>query len=98
MQLLTISAPDAAGSWRRDGAMQPLRTSKMATPNQAKALIALCEIILETVQESPDGAPSGVIYAALMSIGISLAQYEALVDVLVKSGRITRSGHVLRAA
>jgi hypothetical protein len=70
----------------------------MATAQQAKALIALCEIILETVQECPEGAPSGVIYAALMSIGITPQQYESLVDVLVKSGRITRSGHILRAA
>lgn len=63
------------------------------TPEQIKAVQALAAVIEETVNESgPWGAPSGVMYAALMSKGVSLQVYQQITGMLVKMGRIRQSG------
>ncbi len=63
------------------------------TPEQAKAIRALATIIEETVNESGSmGAPSGVMYAALMSKGVSLQVYQQITGMLVSMGRIRQSG------
>jgi len=63
------------------------------TPEHVKALRAVLEAILEAVAEAgPTGAPGGVIYAALMAQGCSLAQYQSLMDGLVSVRRLRREG------
>lgn len=58
----------------------------------------LKSIILETVVDMGlDGAPSGAIYAAMTTIGMSLDTYQALVNQLVNEGLIRISHNVLHA-
>lgn len=68
------------------------------TPEQARAVVALAEVIEGTVNDSgPMGAPSGVIYAALMAHGVTLDVYQGIVGTLVRMGRIQQSGDVFYA-
>lgn len=57
---------------------------------------ALLSVILESVAESPDGAPSGPIFLAFSEKGISLGQYQALVSLGERADLWTISAHVLR--
>ena len=68
-------------------------------PEQAvQAVRQIATIIEETAGEAgPLGAPSGVVYAALMSVGISLDMYQAILDRMVQAGRVTLSGDVIKA-
>lgn len=66
----------------------------MTSSDIAKALVAIIESIVETVNESPDGAPAGVMYAALMHYGCSHSQFESLMGALVRKGRIRQEGHL----
>lgn len=47
----------------------------------------LC-VILETLAESSHGVPSGHIYAALMTTGISLDSYQAILEIAQKGGLV----------
>ena len=61
-----------------------------------EAIRAVVDIIVESVGEAgPMGVGSGVVYAAVMPV-LTLEAYESLVSALVDTGRLTRSGHVLR--
>jgi hypothetical protein len=63
--------------------------------NQVKAVQLVCSAILEAVKAGGDhGAPGGVIYAALMTQGCTLEQYEGLMGALVRAGRLRRSGEL----
>ena len=57
-----------------------------------KALRMVIEAVEETVAECPQGAPSGVIYAALMGLGISLEHYEQIMGAMVDAGKVVRRG------
>jgi hypothetical protein len=64
----------------------------------ATKLAILANIVEDTVREvGSEGAPSGPIYAALMAYGITLEEYEAVIEKLIRSGRVRRSNHVLHA-
>jgi hypothetical protein len=53
--------------------------------------------VLETVIEMGDqGAPSGVVYAGLMSHGVDFNLYQAIIRTLVNCKFVTLSGSVLR--
>ncbi len=53
----------------------------------------LMKAVLETVQEcGPMGSPGGVIYAALMTQGITFDQYEIIMGVLVETKKVTKRG------
>jgi len=71
----------------------------MATAKETvQALAAIIEAIYETIKESGDlGAPSGIIYAAVMGVGINLETYNAIIDAMVKSGKVRKSGDLLFA-
>ena len=57
------------------------------------ALLKIAVLVTETVRESgPMGAPGGTIYAALMTIGISLEQYEQIMSALLATGLVRRQG------
>ena len=68
------------------------------TIEQVRALKAIADAIIETVRESgPLGAPSGVMYAALMAQGCSLDQYQQIMAGLVRAGKLRQSGHCYHA-
>ena len=56
---------------------------------QIKALQSIGKGIIESANLSPSGAPSGVIYAALMGHGASLNQFQSIMDTLVKCQFLT---------
>jgi len=64
--------------------------------DQIKATIAVLDILYSSIQEAgTQGVPSGHLYAMLMG-KLSLNQYEQLISVLVKSGKVTNQHHLLR--
>lgn len=54
-------------------------------------------LIVETLVDCPDGGPSGSVYMALNSVGVSLDEYQQILGVLKSNGLITESGHWLKA-
>jgi hypothetical protein len=64
----------------------------------AQTMKAILLAILETIREAgPEGCPSGPLYAASMTKGMTLEQYNAIIDALLTLQVITRSNHVLYA-
>lgn len=55
------------------------------TRTQANQFLA---VILETVAESTQGVPSGHLYAALMTAGVTLDQHELLLNVAKTGGLV----------
>ena len=73
--------------------------NNVPTTEQIAALRALAGAITEAVKAAgPMGAPGGVIYAALMAQGCTLAQYESIMSAMVRSGNLTRHGDLYRVA
>ena len=66
----------------------------MKPPTQdQQVILAVANAIIKAVAEAgPTGTPGGVIYAALMTHGCTLAQYEALMGTLVKLNKIRKRG------
>jgi hypothetical protein len=48
-----------------------------------------------TLRDFPEGAPSGVVYAALMSQGVDYQMYSTLVAGMSKLGLLRQSGNLL---
>ena len=67
------------------------------THEQRTALLtakALADAITAVVNETPEGAPAGAMYAALLAF-ISVDDFRRLMDLLVEAGRVRRGrGHV----
>lgn len=63
------------------------------TERQKQAITAISMAICEAVAEMPDGLPAGPLYAALMTTGITLEQFEIIMDTLVSIGKVRKSGH-----
>ena len=63
-------------------------------PNTKQTLVsvmlvdAICETVLETGE-----APEGPMYAAFMQYGVSLEQFQSLVNAAVATGKIKRGGN-----
>ena len=63
------------------------------TIEQIKALRSIAKAITETVSlAGPLGAPGGHLYAALMSAGCTLIQFELIMFGLVQSGYLAKRG------
>ena len=63
------------------------------TPEQIRALRAICDAVVDEVRAGGSlGAPGGVIYAALMGQGCTLSQFESLMAGLVRGGKLRRDG------
>ena len=63
------------------------------TNEQITALRAIAKAITETVAlAGPLGAPGGPLYAALMSAGCTLNQFEQIMSGLVNAGVLTKRG------
>jgi len=55
----------------------------------------LVDTLVDTIKESGAmGAPGGVLYAALMTKGFSLEEFEILMRVVVATGRVYKTGHL----
>lgn len=53
--------------------------------------------IVETVAEvEPNGAPGGILYAALSAQGMTLSQFQSIMNALVSAGRLRKTGQVYR--
>lgn len=66
------------------------------TTQQARAAMELMRAVAETIREmGPEGAPSGVVYSALMGFGVSLSTYTTIVSKLVEWGFVKQVNNVL---
>jgi hypothetical protein len=62
-------------------------------PKAVAAIRAIADAIVEAVNVAGDrGAPGGVLYAACMAHGLSLAQFEQFMGALVAAGKLTKRG------
>jgi hypothetical protein len=64
------------------------------TKKQIAILRQVCDAMLATVNESPNGAPAGPMYMACMEMGMSLEVFETVMSALVTAGKIRKLGHV----
>ena len=64
------------------------------TKKQIAILRQVCDAMLETVNESPNGAPAGAMYLACSNMGMSLEVFETVMGALVTAGKIRKLGHV----
>ena len=64
------------------------------TVQQISALRAIGQAIIETVKESDPiiGAPGGILYAALITSGCTLSQFQQIMSGLVRAGYLRQSG------
>ncbi|MGL6095385.1 MAG: hypothetical protein ACRC7O_06255 [Fimbriiglobus sp.] len=72
-------------------------TKTPADPKAAAALAALVGLIravAETIREVGE-APSGTVFAALQAAGVTLTQYERIVQTLVDVKAVEKRGHLL---
>jgi hypothetical protein len=68
------------------------------TAEQRAALKAICDAIIDAVKAAgPLGAPGGVLYAALMSYGCTLEQFENLMAGLVRAKMLEKRGQCYHA-
>jgi hypothetical protein len=71
----------------------------MTRTKATRALIAVCDAIVEAIKAAgDDGAPGGVLYAALMTHGMTLSQFEYVMNALVRAKRVTRRGQLYFAS
>ena len=49
------------------------------------------------IHAAADGAPAGIMYAALMTQGCTLHQFEQITGGLVRAGMLSRDGDMLTA-
>lgn len=65
------------------------------TIEQIKVLRLVASAIIESVEAAGHtGAPAGHLYAALMRTGMSLHQFEQIMDTLTRKGFLRKEGHV----
>lgn len=77
---------------RRTRNRRNLITFMEVTVEQKTALLGIAKAIVETINETPSGAPGGILYAALMAHGCTLGQFEWIMAALVSLGKIRKSG------
>ena len=68
------------------------------TDKAHQMLKLLGDAICETICESPNGAPGGHLYAALMTYGMGLETFEAIMAALVTAGKVIKRGDCYYAA
>ena len=65
------------------------------TAEQAKVLRGVCDAVIGAVEAAgPLGCPAGTLYAALMTQGATLEQFENLMSGLVGIGKLRKSGNL----
>ena len=62
---------------------------------QRQQMRMIMDAVVDSVRAAgPMGAPGGVLYAALMVHGCTLENFQALMGVLVKVGKLTQKGNL----
>lgn len=62
---------------------------------QARALALVVVAVVDAIKAAgPSGAPGGTLYAALMTQGCTLGQFESLMAALVSTGRVQKRGEL----
>jgi hypothetical protein len=62
--------------------------------NRNRAAATAIAAILKIVEESgPNGAPAGPMYAAMMTVGCTLEQFQGMMGTLVAAGLLRLSHH-----
>jgi hypothetical protein len=75
--------------------LDDLHNKSRITKEALVAFLQLVEVVIDRVKDAgPQGAPAGPLYATLMSAGMTLQQFEQMMDAIVKSGRLRKSGHL----
>lgn len=73
----------------------------MSTPltsGERAVLLGLIDAVMELVNAAgPMGRPSGELYSYLMPLGITIQQYQQILDSLVAVGYITVSNHLIKS-
>ena len=69
-------------------------TKSAITPLQKTAFVkVVCEAIIDAVAGAGEqGAPGGILYAALMQHGFSFQQFETIMGTLVRIGELEKRG------
>lgn len=62
---------------------------------KAAVIIELMKTIAECIKGHANGLPSGVLYSQLMCFGITLQQYDNLIDAYVSTGVVQKKGNLL---
>jgi len=66
------------------------------TNDEIMAVIRIMQIVVETIREMGKmGAPSGVVYAALQTMGCNLASYNRMISELKNLGIIQEKNNLL---
>lgn len=72
-------------------------TQNIPTDKQLAAIRQMASAILEAITAAGDaGIPSGHLYAMLMN-NMGLDTYQQFIGAMVKHGKITNHGHLLKA-
>lgn len=69
-------------------------TNSMTKEQAVAAIQAMADAIVDVAKATPEGVPGGMLYAAMMAHGASLAQFEAFMAALVGAGRLTKRGQL----
>ena len=64
-----------------------------AEQNEIETWRRVYQAVVATINETPQGAPGGPMYAALMQY-ISLDQFQTMMNSLVYAGRVRREGEL----
>lgn len=68
------------------------RTSQL-TKQHFLAYLDLIDAVIDAVKQAgPQGAPAGPMYAAMMTGGVTLEQFEKMMALIVTAGRLRKSG------
>jgi len=69
------------------------------TTNQAMAAIELIKLAYEAVAaKGKEGMPSGHLYALMMPAFDDLASYESMINIMLRTKLLSKTGHLLVAA
>lgn len=71
------------------------------TTKQINALLAVANGIIDSIREGDpqrQGVSGGTLYAALMTTGMTLSQFEQIMDLLVRAGKLVKTGQLYRLA
>ena len=70
----------------------------LVTNSEAKAFLAICKAILETIREAGNnGAPASYLFTALQTQGCTVAQFDRLMQLLEEAGAVRQQYHTYYA-
>jgi hypothetical protein len=69
----------------------------MTQGDKVKMVLEFMNSVVDAITAAgPHGIPSGHLYAVFMG-AMTLDTFQTMIDTLVKAGKITNNGHLLRA-